>query len=263
MGVQATVAHQPAQEGEGEFYFFQKSPNITHCRTKVAPAKSSDLPEYLLRSHPSHFLSSCSSFWPCLRLLFISPVFLFLSPVLDSKLFTFTCVFFHCHNYIDTSAKNSIYLLLHPSRYICLRLPFTNCPLSLSLQFQGRRLCSVSTSGPTRSHHSATVHVVLRALCAVQWTWCVSTLCVVVSPICVLDVRTARAPPLGLCGLRPSDGTCVCVFVCMYRPQVVHEAYSRFTEESLTQSVCEKPTDSTEVTIKVSGDVCQIRCREN
>ncbi|XP_075867884.1 uncharacterized protein LOC142877291 isoform X1 [Nelusetta ayraudi] len=32
--------------------------------------------------------------------------------------------------------------------------------------------------------------------------------------------------------------------------QVVHEAYSRFTEESLTQSVCEKPTDSTEVTIK-------------
>ncbi|XP_057684681.1 uncharacterized protein LOC130910996 [Corythoichthys intestinalis] len=32
--------------------------------------------------------------------------------------------------------------------------------------------------------------------------------------------------------------------------QVVHEAYSRFTEESLTQSVCEKPTEDTEVTIK-------------
>ncbi|XP_028317523.1 uncharacterized protein LOC114472464 [Gouania willdenowi] len=32
--------------------------------------------------------------------------------------------------------------------------------------------------------------------------------------------------------------------------QVVHEAYSRFTEESLTQSVCDKPSESTEVTIK-------------
>uniref|UniRef100_A0A3B4ZTY7 Uncharacterized protein n=1 Tax=Stegastes partitus TaxID=144197 RepID=A0A3B4ZTY7_9TELE len=32
--------------------------------------------------------------------------------------------------------------------------------------------------------------------------------------------------------------------------QVVHEAYSRFTEESLMQSVSEKPTESTEVTIK-------------
>lgn len=32
--------------------------------------------------------------------------------------------------------------------------------------------------------------------------------------------------------------------------QVVHEAYSRFTEESLMQSVCEKPSESTEVTIK-------------
>ncbi|XP_042363115.1 uncharacterized protein LOC121958293 [Plectropomus leopardus] len=32
--------------------------------------------------------------------------------------------------------------------------------------------------------------------------------------------------------------------------QVVHEAYTRFTEESLMQSVCEKPSESTEVTIK-------------
>ncbi|XP_038158781.1 uncharacterized protein LOC119795033 [Cyprinodon tularosa] len=32
--------------------------------------------------------------------------------------------------------------------------------------------------------------------------------------------------------------------------QVVQEAYSRFTEESLTQSVCENPSEATEVTIK-------------
>ncbi|XP_034017419.1 uncharacterized protein LOC117502473 [Thalassophryne amazonica] len=32
--------------------------------------------------------------------------------------------------------------------------------------------------------------------------------------------------------------------------QVVHEAYTRFTEESLLQSVCDKPSESTEVTIK-------------
>ncbi|XP_041867378.1 uncharacterized protein LOC121656452 [Melanotaenia boesemani] len=32
--------------------------------------------------------------------------------------------------------------------------------------------------------------------------------------------------------------------------QVVHEAYSRFTEESLMQSICDKPSESTEVTIK-------------
>nr|XP_019964023.1 PREDICTED: uncharacterized protein LOC109643365 [Paralichthys olivaceus] len=32
--------------------------------------------------------------------------------------------------------------------------------------------------------------------------------------------------------------------------QVVHEVYTRFTEESLTQSVCDKPSESTEVTIK-------------
>ncbi|XP_072225935.1 uncharacterized protein [Leuresthes tenuis] len=32
--------------------------------------------------------------------------------------------------------------------------------------------------------------------------------------------------------------------------QVVHEAYSRFTEESLTQSICDKPSECTEVTIK-------------
>ncbi|XP_029023616.1 uncharacterized protein LOC114866110 [Betta splendens] len=32
--------------------------------------------------------------------------------------------------------------------------------------------------------------------------------------------------------------------------QVVHEAYTRFTEESLTQSVCDKPSERTEVTIK-------------
>ncbi|KAM7384738.1 hypothetical protein PAMA_011883 [Pampus argenteus] len=32
--------------------------------------------------------------------------------------------------------------------------------------------------------------------------------------------------------------------------QVVHEAYTRFTEESLMQSICDKPSESTEVTIK-------------
>ncbi|XP_071355426.1 uncharacterized protein [Trachinotus anak] len=32
--------------------------------------------------------------------------------------------------------------------------------------------------------------------------------------------------------------------------QVVHEAYTRFTEESLMQSVCDKPSEGTEVTIK-------------
>ncbi|XP_068566947.1 uncharacterized protein [Cebidichthys violaceus] len=32
--------------------------------------------------------------------------------------------------------------------------------------------------------------------------------------------------------------------------QVVHDAYTRFTEESLMQSVCEQPTESTDVTIK-------------
>lgn len=32
--------------------------------------------------------------------------------------------------------------------------------------------------------------------------------------------------------------------------QVVHEAYTRFTEESLMQSICEQPSESTEVTIK-------------
>lgn len=32
--------------------------------------------------------------------------------------------------------------------------------------------------------------------------------------------------------------------------QVVHEAYTRFTEESLMQSVCDQPSESTEVTIK-------------
>ncbi|KAJ0054908.1 hypothetical protein NL108_007145, partial [Boleophthalmus pectinirostris] len=32
--------------------------------------------------------------------------------------------------------------------------------------------------------------------------------------------------------------------------QVVHEAYTRFTEESLMQSMCDQPSESTEVTIK-------------
>lgn len=32
--------------------------------------------------------------------------------------------------------------------------------------------------------------------------------------------------------------------------QVVHEAYTRFTEESLMQSICDQPSESTEVTIK-------------
>lgn len=61
-------------------------------------------------------------------------------------------------------------------------------------------------------------------------------------------------------GYSHSCDFCVRVCACVI-PQVVHEAYSRFTEESLTQSVCEKPTESTEVTIKVSGESCQIRCR--
>lgn len=42
--------------------------------------------------------------------------------------------------------------------------------------------------------------------------------------------------------------------------QVVHEAYTRFAEESLMQSVCEKDSESTEVTIKVSGGTH--RCKE-
>lgn len=41
--------------------------------------------------------------------------------------------------------------------------------------------------------------------------------------------------------------------LCVCGLQVVHEAYTRFTEESLMQSVCDKPSESTEVTIKVSG----------
>ncbi|TNN21837.1 hypothetical protein EYF80_068051 [Liparis tanakae] len=35
---------------------------------------------------------------------------------------------------------------------------------------------------------------------------------------------------------------------------VVHDAFTRYAEDSLMQSVCEQPTESTEVTIKVSGD---------
>lgn len=46
---------------------------------------------------------------------------------------------------------------------------------------------------------------------------------------------------------------CVCLSLCVcVCQQVVHEAYTRFTEESLTQSVCDKPSERTEVTIKVS-----------
>lgn len=40
---------------------------------------------------------------------------------------------------------------------------------------------------------------------------------------------------------------CICVF------QVVHEVYTRFTEESTAQSTWENNTESTEVEIKV-GD---------
>lgn len=43
---------------------------------------------------------------------------------------------------------------------------------------------------------------------------------------------------------------CLCVCVGL---QVVHEAYTRFAEDSLMQSVCDKTSESTEVTIKVSG----------
>lgn len=47
---------------------------------------------------------------------------------------------------------------------------------------------------------------------------------------------------------------CICVSVCVFVGlQVVHEAYTRFTEESITQSVCDKTPDGSEVTIKVSG----------
>lgn len=46
---------------------------------------------------------------------------------------------------------------------------------------------------------------------------------------------------------------CICVSVCVFVGlQVVHEAYTRFTEESITQSVCDKTPDGSEVTIKVS-----------
>lgn len=41
----------------------------------------------------------------------------------------------------------------------------------------------------------------------------------------------------------------------MWCVQVVHEAYSRFTEESLAQSTCNKPAEDSDVTIKVSVTV--------
>lgn len=49
------------------------------------------------------------------------------------------------------------------------------------------------------------------------------------------------------------SGWHICTFsLCVCCQQVVHEAYTRFTEDSLTQSVCEGPSEMTEVTIKVS-----------
>lgn len=52
-----------------------------------------------------------------------------------------------------------------------------------------------------------------------------------------------------------ADVVCVCLCAGGCTLQVVHEAYRRFTEESLMQSVCDKPSESTEVTIKVSTRV--------
>lgn len=50
---------------------------------------------------------------------------------------------------------------------------------------------------------------------------------------------------------------CVCVWVSFWvcTLQVVHEAYRRFTEEYLMQSVCDETLETTEVTIKVSTGV--------
>jgi len=42
--------------------------------------------------------------------------------------------------------------------------------------------------------------------------------------------------------------------MCIYVFQVVHEVYTRFTEESTAQSTWENATESTEVEIKV-GDI--------
>lgn len=48
---------------------------------------------------------------------------------------------------------------------------------------------------------------------------------------------------------------CVWVSFWVCTLQVVHEAYRRFTEEYLMQSVCDETLESTEVTIKVSTGV--------
>lgn len=67
--------------------------------------------------------------------------------------------------------------------------------------------------------------------------------------LCVFDDKFAKVQLLGHSG----DITVLTRPLCVRGLQVVHEAYTRFTEESLMQSVCEKPSEGTEVTIKVSG----------
>ncbi|KAL6099361.1 uncharacterized protein ACO6RY_01196 [Pungitius sinensis] len=95
-----------------------------------------------------------------------------------------------------------------------------------------------------------------------------------------IEVETYKLPPLTVAVLSMlsviASMLLICLLSCIYRMhkrsekskkltliaqqagkgdgeafrQVVHDAYTRFTEESLMQSVCEQPTESTEVTIK-------------
>lgn len=78
---------------------------------------------------------------------------------------------------------------------------------------------------------------------------CLSVACGPVFAPCSRRQDGKRSAAATLCVVA-TDVMFGCACACVRGPQVVHEAYSRFTEESLTQSVCEKPTESTEVTIK-------------
>ena len=134
-------------------------------------------------------------------------------------------------------------------------------------RWQPVRLCCLSTcihplhedkikQLVSRSCHTSflffILHVCLRASCAVTRASCVSVCVCFMSSLSVLmsvywliscwEIQLLWPQ----CDVSP---VCVCVFVGL---QVVHEAYTRFTEESITQSICDKTPDGTEVTIKVS-----------
>lgn len=82
----------------------------------------------------------------------------------------------------------------------------------------------------------------------------VACVCVSLSSVVTYNMYDDKHVKTAVAGGRFLHASCmfVCVFLCVCL-QVVREAYSRFTEESLTQSMCDKPMESTEVTIKVSG----------